>query len=329
MERKKVQIHLYLAIGLLLLVYACKHQAENELTFGPVPGIQNDLRNKEVQLLGKALFFDKRLSADNSIACATCHQPNKAFTDGRRVAVGLNQSQGIRNVPTLINSAYLNRFMADGVVKSLEEQAIVPIQDLKEMGISFRQLIQKLKNIRAYTFAARRLFNRPMDAYVLTRSIAAYERSLIGQKSRFDDYWRGNENALTPSEKQGWLLFKGRLNCVECHPAPRFYKEGTANNGLKSWNAKDNGRYRITGKWSDLNRYKIPSLRNVVLTAPYMHDGSLATLGSVIDFYQKGGNKVANQSVFIHGFVLNSTEKQHLIDFFKSLTDVTFSSINK
>lgn len=312
----------FLLLFFVLNIQGCATKEVSSWSFGKPPGLNSDLRNQEIQLFGKTLFNDRRLSFNNAISCASCHQPNRAFTDGKNLATGINNSVAFRNTPSLLNCAYLPRLMADGEVKSLEVQVLVPLTDPREMGNSIQHVISKMRKIKSYNHAAKRLFGRAFDAYVLTRAIAAYERSLIGQTSRFDAFWKGRKEALNPDEKRGWQLFDEVLKCTQCHPAPRFTTYAVVNNGLKQFNSIDNGRFRITGNKTDLNCYKIPSLRNVARTAPFMHDGSLKTLEEVIDFYSRGGNQVANQSIFVHRFEISQKEKSQLIDFLKTLTDI-------
>lgn len=294
------------------------------LVLGEIPFPADNPPTKDKIELGRQLFFDKRLSDDNSIACASCHLPEKAFTDGKRFSNGVRGGKTMRNTPSILNSAYLPRLMYDGQLTSLELQMLVPLQDHTEMASDMRQLVMELRADPIYAAAAKRVFNRPFDAYVLTRSIASYERSLVAQNSPFDRYMQGDERALTASQKRGWNLFQNKLYCVKCHTPPHFTNYRNECNGLYTDYGADQGRYRINWKETEKGVFKTPSLRNVALTAPYMHDGSKKTLLDVLRHYEKGGERHPNQSVFIHAFALSAENEKDLINFFNSLTDTTY-----
>jgi cytochrome c peroxidase len=203
-------------------------------------------------------------------------------------------------------------------------QVIVPIQEHTEMGSNMKELIQKLRAIPEYQVAAKKIFNRDFDAYVLTRSISAFERTLLSLNSRFDQYMKGNKTILTSDEKAGWKLFSEKLYCLQCHPAPYFTTFEAANNGLYQEFGEDKGRFRIFLDSNDIGKFKIPSLRNSELTFPYMHDGSMKSLDEVISHYQEGGKKHTLQSKIIQPFKLTSQEREQLKAFLFSLTDTSY-----
>ena len=272
--------------------------------------------------LGKRLFFDKRLSLNNEISCASCHQSKLALSDGKSIASGVEGRQAFRNTPSLYNVAYAPRLMYDGEIKFLEEQVLVPILDHDEMGASMGVIIKKLKAIPEYQDAAKEVFGRDFDAWVLTRSIACYERTLISDNSNFDRYYfKKEEGAISESAKRGWKLFSEKLKCTECHALPYFTDFKMHNNGRTSMNSVDLGRFRINNDSTEIGFFKTPSLRNSGLTAPYMHDGSLETLDDVIDYYSKGGGHGIRQEGNIKPFVLQQNEKNDLKNFLKSLDD--------
>ena len=283
----------------------------------------NDNPSTEAKIaLGKKLFFDKRLSLNNEISCATCHAVKKAFSDGRKLAQGVEGRSAFRNTPSLFNIGYSPVFMFDGEVKSLEEQVLVPILDHNEMGASMKEVIQKLKNDPAYQAAAQKIYQRDFDAWVLTRSIASYERTLISNNSKFDKfYYQKMPNAISESAKRGWKLFSEKLNCIQCHTAPFFTDFKVHNNGRTAVSDSDLGRFRINNDSTMIGYFKVPSLRNSSITAPYMHDGSLATLEDVIEYYAKGGSGGYNQEARIKPFFLNKEDKKDLINFLNSLED--------
>lgn len=274
--------------------------------------------------LGRQLFFDERLSRDNSISCASCHHPEKAFTDGLVKSKGVDGQETMRNAPTLLNAAYLPRVMFDGELKTLEMQVTVPIQEHTEMDQDVKSLLKELREVPEYVEAAREIFNREFDPWVLSRSIAAFQRSLISQNSAFDRYWKGDTRAISKQAKAGYRLFSEKLFCNECHPAPHFTTYQVANNGLYVDYGVDNGRFRITLDEKDKGMFKIPSLRNISLTAPYMHDGSLKQLDDVFDHYERGGAGHKNQSNKLRSFTLTKEESKQLKAFFESLTDTSY-----
>jgi cytochrome c peroxidase len=204
-------------------------------------------------------------------------------------------------------------------------QVIVPIQEHVEMDMKMLDLIERLKNIEEYNLAAKKIFNRDFDAYVLTRSISAFERSLLSQNSRFDQFYSGkNKKALSKDELAGWRLFSDKLYCTKCHPAPHFTTYVAENNGLYLEYGNDKGRFRIFNDSMDIGKFKVPSLRNVELTYPYMHDGSKANLEDVFEHYKKGGEKHALQSSIIQSFELSAKETMQLKKFLFSLTDTSY-----
>ena len=295
-----------------------------ESYLGVIDEPEDNLSNPAKIALGRKLFFDKRLSVDNSISCASCHNPAWAFTDRKIVSEGVMGRKTQRNSPSILNAGYLETVMFDAHLTTLEKQVIVPIQEHVEMDMNMIDLLKKLNEIPEYQLAAREVFNREFDAWVLTRSIAAYERSLVSDSARFDQFVRGEKAALTDSEKRGWKLFSEELYCTKCHPAPHFTTYKAANNGLYEVFGEDKGRFRIKNDSTDIGVFKIPSLRNIELTYPYMHDGSLTSLSQVLDHYSKGGSKHFNQSDIIVPFNLSEEDKNDLINFFTTLTDTSY-----
>ncbi len=281
--------------------------------------------SKEKADLGRKLFFDKRLSRDSTISCASCHIPQYAFTDRKMFSNGVGGGQTERNASTLLNSAYLKTVMFDAHLQSLELQVIVPIQEHVEMDMNMVDLIRRLQLIPEYQNAAKSIFNREFDAFVLTRSISAFERTLISTNSRFDQfYYTNNSSVLTKDEKEGWKIFTDKLYCTKCHPAPYFTNYTAENNGLYYEYGKDQGRFRIHGDTNDIGRFKVPTLRNIELTYPYMHDGSIPTIEEVIKHYAKGGKGHYNQSDIIQPFELSDKEIKQLKAFLFSLTDTSY-----
>lgn len=308
--------------GMLFQCTTSKNIDPNELVVVPAP--TENPTTSEKAALGKQLFFDKRLSVDGTVACVSCHDPKKAFTDQLKTSQGIKGQHTERNSPSILNSGFLKTVMFDAHLETLEMQVIVPIQEKTEMGHNIKVLIPQLRAIPEYQAAAKRIFNRDFDAYVLTRSIAAYERTLVSMNSRFDKYQKGKKNALTKDELAGWKLFSEKLYCTQCHPAPYFTTFEAANNGLYKEYGADKGRFRIHLDSADIGKFKIPSLRNIALTFPYMHDGSIEKLEDVIAHYSNGGKQHPLQDKRIVKFSLSSKEQNQLISFLKALTDTSY-----
>jgi cytochrome c peroxidase len=306
-----------LGIAILFLFFVrCTSDKSTIATFTPL-----DSEKEKVELinLGRELFFDKKLSVDHSIACANCHIPVLAFTDGDSVSIGVHGRRGKRNSPSLFNVANQDLFMWDGGVKTLELQALVPLQDTNEMAHRISKLIPELAKIPFYDSLAQLIEGKSFNPNLMTRALGAFQRSLYREESLYDRWQRG-EKEVNESIQAGYELFTGRLNCVSCHAPPTFTTNALENNGLYE-TYKDQGRYRITGDSSDIGKFKVPSLRNVEITAPYMHDGSMKTLEEVIGHYASGGSNNPNKSQLIQGFELSEKEEKQLILFLKSLSD--------
>jgi cytochrome c peroxidase len=319
-----IQIGL-LAITASTLIFSRCHPYQSINILGEIQHPSDNPFSAKKAELGRQLFFDKRLSRDSSISCATCHVPKYAFTDRKRFSNGVGGGVTERNAPSLLNAGYLKTAMFDAHLSSLELQVIVPIQEHVEMDMNMVDLIRRLKNIPEYQKAALSIFNRDFDAFVLTRSIAAFERTLISSNSRFDQFYYGKDlKALNDDEKEGWKLFSEKLYCTKCHPAPYFTNFIADNNGLYVDYGKDQGRFRIFGDTSDIGKFKVPTLRNIALTYPYMHDGSISSIEEVIDHYSKGGKGHVNQSSILKPFNLSDLEIKQLKAFLFSLTDTSY-----
>jgi cytochrome c peroxidase len=315
-----------LVVSVSILCVKCKNT--QEITTGPlsiIPAPDDNLMSEEKIALGKEFFFDKRLSLDKSISCATCHKPGLAFTDGLKVSDGILDRKSSRNSPTLLNVAFYSKLMFDAEIPTLEMQSIVPIQDHNEMGMELNELLKRLNEVPEYVEAAKKIYNREMDIWVLTRSLAAYQRSLFSNNSPFDQfYYQNKKYAISPSAKRGWKLFSEKLHCTSCHPAPLFTTNKAENNGIYSDYSSDQGRYRVTFDSTDIGKFKVPTLRNIEITDPYMHDGSFEYLEDVIEHYMRGGLKHKNQHPEIKPFTLSKKEKKDLMNFLYSLTDMSF-----
>jgi cytochrome c peroxidase len=306
-------------------------------------------------VLGERLYFDKRLSADGTVSCASCHDPATAFASKDTVSVGVKDANGTRNVPTLLNAKFGVSFFWDGRARTLEEQATQPLLNIAEMGLeSEAVLVARLSAIPEYRNAFLRLFPREgITLKTVAGAIAAYERTLVSNDSPFDRFIKGERRALTANQKAGWALFKGKARCIECHAVSmatplftdsKFYNTGVATRGqefgvlnqrageLKLRKRSDSallahdpvfselGRFLVTHDDKDIGAFKTPSLRDVELTGPYMHNGSLRTLLDVIRFYNEGGRKNPNLDPRMRVLDLRENEMNQLVEFLRTLT---------
>lgn len=251
--------------------------------------------------IGRGLFFDRRLSRDGSISCATCHDPARAFTDGRAIAVGIEGRVGRRHSPSVVNLAYATRFFWDGRVTSLEEQVLMPIEDPNEMDLP------------VMTAATRVGLSR----IELAHALASFVRSILVGNSRFDRFVAGDRAALEPREQAGLEVFRGKGNCTSCHVGPTLSDDRLHNTGI-AWRDR-----RLIDEGGGAGRFKTPTLREITRTAPYMHDGSIATLDEVIDYYNRGGNRHPMLDAEIRPLQLSDQEKADLRAFLTALSSAT------
>jgi len=292
----------------------------------PVPSFPDDNHfTPERWALGRKLFFDKSLSRDSTLSCASCHRPELAFSDQVPVSPGVDGRLGTRNAPSLANVVYHPYFTREGGLPTLEMQVFVPLQEQHELDLEIALAGERLAQDPTYQQMSQAAYGRPFDYYVITRALANFERSLISGQSRYDDLaYRNQSGALDPVEKAGMaLFFSERTSCSNCHGGFNFTTYAFANNGLYESYA-DPGRFRLTQLPGDLAVFKVPSLRNVAVTAPYMHDGSLATLEDVVAHYNRGGRSHPNKSPLIRPLDLTAEEEAQLVAFLKALTDTPF-----
>jgi len=275
--------------------------------------------------LGKKLFYDKSLSLDESISCASCHRSDHAFSDDVALSLGVEDRLGTRNAPTLANVAYHPYYLREGGIPTLEMQILVPIQEHNEFDFNIVLVAERLMEDQNYVDMAREAYARDPDAFVITRSLACFERSLISGNSRFDKFEFGEKlDELSDEEFLGReLFFSDRTNCSSCHSGFDFTNYSFENNGLYE-SYIDSGRERVTDDPNDFAKFKIPTLRNVELTAPYMHDGTLTSLEEVIAHYNAGGKNNPEQSPLIKPLNLTEEESKQLLAFLKTLTDESF-----
>lgn len=316
-----------------LLIAGCAKSPDAPYEFGYVvpkgfPEVEYPADNafsEDRWKLGQKLFFDTRLSKDNSVSCASCHKPEFAFADKFATTPGAFGRPGTKNVPSLANAAYHPYFMREGGVPTLEMQVLVPIQEHNEFAHNILLICDSLREDAALNALSVAAYGRDLDPFVLTRSIAVFERSLLSGSSRFDLYTQGAEMALSSEEEFGMQLFFGeRTNCASCHGGFLFSDFVVRNNGQDTTYA-DIGRERLTSDPADRYHYKTPSLRNVGVTAPYMHNGRMATLEEVVEHYDQGGVPHGYADELIEPLGLESFEKKALIAFLHTLTDERFA----
>lgn len=332
-RKMKRYIIVLISVGTLLL-WRCEKESETEakvfewnLPAGVEPPAVpegNEMTWERIEL-GHKLFFDPILSVDSSMSCATCHQTFNGLANPQPVMRGVFGRLGFRNTPTLTQVAYSPYFFAEGGSPTLEMQVLGPIEDHNEFGFNAAELAEKMKGHPVYEALAQKTYGRSFDLFVLTRAIAAYERTMISSGSRFDKYYyEGDTASLTEQEIRGWELFQSdRTNCISCHSGFAFSSYDFANIGLYD-EYKDLGLSRRTVLPEDVGKFKIPTLRNVAYTAPYMHDGSIRTLTQVVKHFNEGGVGHPNQSQLVRPLGLDNTEMADLVAFLRSLSDDQF-----
>lgn len=285
----------------------------------PVP--EDNPLNETKIALGRRLFFDPQLSRERSTSCATCHDPNRAFTDGRKVARGTPRRRAGRNVPTIINRGYGRTFSWDGRLSTLEEQVVGPVSSPREMGSDLRLVLNRLSSDHAYRRAFGAAFGDGISERNMARALATFVRSVTSGDTPVDRYLDREPDALSHVARLGLRVFVGKGNCWLCHAGPTFSDEKFHNTGV-AWDGRqfrDSGRARVTGDARDQGAFKTPTLREVARTAPYMHDGSLKRLDDVVDFYARGGRPNPNLDPVITPLGLTGEEKRGLVAFLHAL----------
>ena len=335
-----------------------------EATLAAVPA--DNPQTPEKIALGEKLFFDGRLSVDGTVACSTCHDPALAFTDGRPVSIGVKGRLGQRNSPTILNALYNDTQFWDGRAKTLEEQAALPITNPSEMGQpTLGAAVAQIAAVKEYEQAFRNVFGRPINGTDLVRAIASYERTQFSFDSPFDHFMAGERKAISDSAKQGWDLFNTRARCNKCHALnenkrdPTFFIDKDFHNigigiirhnvvalACKAEQEIDSGkiidvdqaaiqsetsvvgRFLVTKQEKDIASFKTPSLRNVLVTAPYFHDGSQATLWDVVDHYNHGdGLKDPWLDEDMQPLALSESEIDDVVAFLATLTSAQYQPL--
>jgi cytochrome c peroxidase len=349
----EMQVFLILVVGIF---YTNLSFANDLLGLPPLQIPANNSQTDDKIELGRILFNDMRFSADNSISCASCHHADKAFTDGLKVPKGINNLLGTRNAPTVINAAFYDTLFLDGRAKSLEDQALGPFLNSIEHGLKdYTKIINVVRSDTHYQQMFKQVFNISADKISIehiSKAIASFERTLIAGNSPFDQYYFGRDHTkMSDSAARGLRLFRRKGNCANCHEISwdsalfmdnRFYNIGVGFNrinpklneiqlalengtkveelGLTALQNSELGQFNVTHNMRDMGKFKTPTLRNINLTAPYMHDGSMKTLEQVVEYYDKGGdpNRYIDAAIFPLDF--SKQEKADLVEFLKALT---------
>ena len=281
--------------------------------------------------LGRLLYFDTRLSSDNTVSCASCHEPGKAFTDSSPVSTGIGDQLGGRSAPTVINRAYTTLQFWDGRAHSLEEQAKGPLANPLEMtlepeaDLAHEAVVGRIKEIPGYKACFGDVFGGDQEITIdhVAKAIATFERTVLSGNSAYDRYKAGDESALNESERRGMDIFFNRTACDACHLGFNFSDESFVNIGIgydpETGTFDDPGRFKVTADPRDMGAFKTPTLREVEFTAPYMHDGSLETLEEVVEHYDKGGVPNPQIDQRIEPLLLSDQDKADLVAFLRAL----------
>lgn len=314
--------------SLFILSFSCGLKSDKHFQFDLPPKFsppeipfENPMEWKKIEL-GKLLFYDPILSDDSTISCSTCHIPERAFTDGKSLPVGIKGHTGVRNSPTLVNVAYYPYFFVEGKVKDLETQALAPGLHADEMGTEMKKMIYRLRKNKFYSRKFKQVFGEEADVKHVVYALACYERTLIAGNSKYDRYMGTNDSTIFSQEEwEGYnLFFSERTNCSKCHNGNLFTDFSFQNIGLYEY-YMDPGLNRATVLKTDSGKFKTPTLRNIEYTGPYMHDGSVKSLEEIVELYNDGGKNHPNKSEWIKPLGLNEEEKHSLISFLKCLTD--------
>jgi cytochrome c peroxidase len=306
-------------------------EIETPLGLPPVPVPRNNPETAETIALGRRLFYETKLSRHQTLSCSSCHNPLIGFTDGQRFSRGATGKLGTRNALTVVNAAYVPIQFWDGRAASLEDQAGGPMANPTEMDQAHDVTVSKLQADPTYRAEFEKAFGSgPVTLAKVTKALASFERTLLSGNSAFDKYqYGGDKTALNPAAIRGLAIFRdpAKGNCAACHIiGDKFalFTDGKFHNiGVSvddQGDLTDLGRYNETKKDSDKGAFKTPTLRNIAMTPPYMHDGSFKTLKDVVDFYAGGGNSNAYLDPEIKAINLTGPERAHLVEFLKSLT---------
>lgn len=319
----KRSLFIFTFISIVFMI-ACGSAETQDIQSGPV--------TKEE--LGAFLFSDPILSQNNEISCASCHIPEFAFSDTAAFSKGVNGKTGTRNTPSSMNLNARSFFFHDGRAETLEEQAAGPIENPLEMNLPIAEAVKKLIADISYKSYFKKIYNELPNRTNLLDAIASFERTLETSNTPFDKFMKSDRMAISEAAKRGQQVFNVKGKCFDCHFGPDFTGDQFRNIGL--YNAKelnDAGRFLITKDSADIGKFKVPGLRNIMLTGPYMHNGMFRTLAQVIDYYDNPSQfvkgSINSDSLLLKPLNLSVSEKNDLLEFLKTLTDERFKAISK
>ncbi len=319
-----VVLALALAAAPLPGLHPSVRAAESSLANGLLPPLPVPADNPQTDAkirLGAQLYFDTRLSADNTISCATCHDPRTGWANPHPTDTGIKGQVGGRNSGTIINSAYMRYQFWDGRAGSLEEQALGPIHNPIEMGETIENVVARLNGIAGYKEQFGRVFGTDVTGDGIAKAIASFERTIVSGPSPYDRWLMGEKSAMSAAALRGLRLFNGKGHCTPCHGGPMFSDQTFHNIGAGMDHPKpDLGRYEQTKDPADRGRFKVPTLRNIALTPPYLHTGTEKSLLDVVTFYDRGGIWNANLDPLMLPLRLTAREKQDLVEFLGALS---------
>ena len=316
---------LLLGIGLLVVPHT---RCETDSAVGDpwsmpaeIPTAADNPASAERVELGRMLFFDPRLSGSNSVSCANCHNPGLGWTDGLARARSSTGRPLQRNTPTILNVAFASKLLWDGRADSLEEQALMPIASPEETDQSLVEMIGELKGIAGYQAYFERAFGEQgLNRTNVARALAAFQRTIVATESPFDRWRGGDDSALSESAARGFDVFREKGRCTKCHDGFNFTDNGFHNIGVRQPYGPDLGRFVVLPLANMRGAFKTPTLRDIALTAPYMHNGIYATLEEVVEHYDRGGDVKVHLSEQIVPLNLTEGEKTDLVEFMRSLT---------
>jgi cytochrome c peroxidase len=311
-------------VVLPLVAGVCSAEEAAKFTHKPPAGLaalkvptDNPLSEAKIEL-GKQLYFDARLSRDNTVSCASCHDPAKGWSNGEAVATGIGGQKGGRSAPTIVNSAYQYFQFWDGRAAELEGQALGPIQNPIEMNMTLEELIPKLNGIEGYKKQFQEVFGTDVTSDGIAKAIASFERTVLSGDAPYDRFKAGDTKALSEAAERGRKVFFNKAQCSSCHTGANFTDGAFHNIGIGMEHEKpDEGRKTESKLDGDRGSFKTPTLREIARTAPYMHDGSLKTLEDVVDYYDKGGTANEHLDETIFPLNLSADEKRDLVTFLK------------
>lgn len=278
--------------------------------------------SEDLAALGQRLFFDARLSADGSVSCASCHRPERNFADDVAFSRGVHERRTARNTPTLLNRVLGTHFMWDGRAATLEQQVLLPISNPLEMDLALTEALRRLDEDEAYRAEFARVLGGAPEADGLARALAAYVRGLVPGRSPVDRFRAGDFEALDDSARAGLWFYESRGGCWRCHGGPNFSDEDFHNTGVGAQGGQpEPGRAAVTARPEDRGRFKTPTLRGLAATAPYMHDGSLATLEDVVEFYRQGGRANPGLDPVLAPVEMSPEDARNLVAFLRALSE--------